>query len=57
MNVMQREKSTQELIDNLESIMKITYPLAAAGDQLHAKINSLTHGSLKLIKLLEADGD
>ena len=52
-----REKSIQELIDNLESIMKITYPLASTGDQLHAKINSLTHGSLKLIKSLEVDSD
>lgn len=49
MKEIRREKSIKELTENLELIMKVTYPHAEMGDQLCARINSLAHESLKLI--------
>lgn len=52
MNDTLREKTIRELVNNLELIMKSTYVHAEMGDQVHAKINSLAHESLKLVSSL-----
>lgn len=57
MNAKKREKSVKQLIDNLELIMKVTYPHAQLGDSFHAKINSLAYESLRLVGSLGGDLD